>query len=605
MKKMYRFNTLLGIFFSFLLIFAVLLAESLGVRYAAKDYSAEILSTEELSVSAEQKKAVGDPTCLLILDSGNESSVKAFAMYQQIMEDMRVSYTTCDLAKGEVYSPDGYETVVTVTPDLSSIGYDLLNIVNWVKKGGHFMIGMPVEKSGSFAAIARYLGIVEMGDDFAKVSVFYPTKKFMIGGGRQFEISDPYASSMNVRIDSSSTLYAMSGKDLPIVWEKDAGEGRFVVCNFGYCEKAYRGIFSSAYSLLEDVCVYPVINASTFYLDDWPSPVPSGDGQYIQRDYHMSIQDFYSRVWWPDMLKISRTYDIPYTGVMIETYADQTYGMLKRNYNSADYIYYGNTLLRSGGELGYHGYNHQPLCGPDYVYEEDLGYKTWNSVTEMRFSLQELISFAGSLFKRDTLSVYVPPSNILSDEGRSLIGTYFNSQIRAIASVYLPGESAYDQEFSVAEDGIVETPRVVSGCIQDDYQKLAALSELNFHFVYSHFLHPDDLLDKDRGAALGWETLKQNYITYIKWMEEAAPALRHETGSGLAGAVQRFAAVGISKTMNGDMAEITVSNLVDEAYCFVRINGNTDTEKVEGAQLTHLTGNLYLMKVTEKNVTIG
>ena len=50
------------------------------------------------------------------------------------------------------------------------------------------------------------------------------------------------------------------------------------------------------------------------------------------------------------------------------------------------------------------------------------------------------------------------------------------------------------QEFEVAKDGIVEQPRIISGAIIDDYMKMAALSELNMHFVNSHFIHPDDLL---------------------------------------------------------------------------------------------------------------
>ena len=77
-------------------------------------------------------------------------------------------------------------------------------------------------------------------------------------------------------------------------------------------------------------------------------------------------------------------------------------------------------------------------------------------------------------------------------------------QIKTIASNYFAGECAYTQEFEVADDGIVEQPRIISGAILDDYMQMAAVSELNMHFVNSHFMHPDDLLDEDRGAKLGW-----------------------------------------------------------------------------------------------------
>ena len=56
-----------------------------------------------------------------------------------------------------------------------------------------------------------------------------------------------------------------------------------------------------------------------------------------------------------------------------------------------------------------------------------------------------------------TASVYVPPSNILSKEGRQTIGRDV-PEIRTIASTYLPSDSKlpYVQEFGVADDGIVE-----------------------------------------------------------------------------------------------------------------------------------------------------
>ena len=47
-------------------------------------------------------------------------------------------------------------------------------------------------------------------------------------------------------------------------------------------------------------------------------------------------------------------------------------------------------------------------------------------------------------------------------------------QIKTIASNYFAGECAYTQEFEVADDGIVEQPRIISGAILDDYMQMAA-----------------------------------------------------------------------------------------------------------------------------------
>lgn len=96
------------------------------------------------------------------------------------------------------------------------------------------------------------------------------------------------------------------------------------------------------------------------------------------------------------------------------------------------------------------------------------------------------------------------------------------SQIRAIASTYMPSDSSltYVQEFGVAADGVVEAPRIVSGgMVGDRYMRLAAVSELNMHYVSTHFMHPDDLLDEDRGAKEGWKKYYQGLENYLDWLE--------------------------------------------------------------------------------------
>lgn len=58
----------------------------------------------------------------------------------------------------------------------------------------------------------------------------------------------------------------------PLIWEAAYGNGKFVVDNFGFYEKAFRGFFAASYSLLTDVGVYPVLTDPSF-TDDFPSPV--------------------------------------------------------------------------------------------------------------------------------------------------------------------------------------------------------------------------------------------------------------------------------------------------------------------------------------------
>lgn len=155
----------------------------------------------------------------------------------------------------------------------------------------------------------------------------------------------------------------------------------------------------------------------------------------------------------------------------------------------------------------------------------------------------------------------------------------------------------------MADDGIVEQPRIISGCIIDSYMQMAALSELNMHFVNTHFMHPDDLLDEDRGAALGWETLKNRLDEYMTWLDTSAPSLRNLTGSELSGTIQRYGGLTVEKKITDQEIRLQLGNLYDTAYLFVRVNEGTPGD-VTGGSLTHLTGKLYLLCADSPEVVI-
>lgn len=302
------------------------------------------------------------------------------------------------------------------------------------------------------------------------------------------------------------------------------------------------------------------------------------------------------------MIALATAHNVQYTGVIIENYEDETDGETERQDDVQRFQYFGNMILHQGGELGYHGYNHQPLSLSDTDYGDALPYKTWTSFSAMEKAMKELMDFGKEMFPETTMSVYVPPSNVLSEAGRKLLGSLY-PKIRTIASNYFSGDYAYVQEFEVAEDGIVEQPRIISGAIIDDYMQMAALSELNMHFVNTHFMHPDDLLDEDRGATLGWEKLKNRLDEYMTWLNEAAPALRNLTGSQLSGAIERYDALTVEKDITDKEVHLHLGNFYDQAYLMVRMNKGTPV-RVTGGDLTQAAGNLYLLSAEQEDVYI-
>lgn len=605
----FRWMGLLVVWAVFIAMAAVLLVERAGVQYSAGQHKLGMLAAND-AVPASSAIFGQKPTCLVITDSDQAGVEDVKEQFDQILLDMKIAHCDVDIATDGVdaiSSLTSFDRVIVLMPSLDGLGAHLTDLMSWVSAGGSLMLGMTPDNSNCLQAIASKLGIESAGYDYATAESIVPGEDFMLGGGERYELSDPFDSSLSVSLRETAHVWAKTGDaGTPLIWSNDCGSGHTVVCNIGIYDKVMRGFYASAISLLGDATAYPVINSAVFYLDDFPSPVPSGDGTYIKRDYGLSIADFYTKVWWPDLQKLAQKYGIRYTGVMIENYEDavnQTEPA--RQPDTTQFRYFGGMLLQMGGELGFHGYNHQPLALWDTDYGTLYDYKTWKNKQTLVASLNELIAFQDDVLPNAHGSVYVPPSNILSTRARKIIGEDV-PRIKTIASTYFEDgtELPYVQEFGVASDGIVEQPRIVSGGMVDDtYMRLAAVSELNMHYVSTHFMHPDDLLDPDRGAKEGWEVYKGGLVDYLEWLTKSAPDLRHQTASECSGAIQRFSSVTVSVDTSADAWTLSLGNFHDEAWLMFRAN-NGDPGAVTGGELTHLTGNLYLLKANDNTLTI-
>lgn len=606
----FRWMGLLVVWAVFIAMAAVLLVERAGVQYSAGQQKLGMLAAND-AVPASSAMFGQKPTCLVISDTDQAGVEDVKEQFDQILLDMKIAHRDVDIATDGVDaipSLTSFDRVILLMPSLDALGTHLTDIMSWVSAGGSLMLAMPPDNSSYLQVIAPKLGIESAGYEYVTADSIVPSEDFMLGGGERYEFSDPFDSSLSVSLRDTARVWATTGNaGVPLIWSNECGSGRTVVCNIGIYDKVMRGFYAAAICLLGDATAYPVINSAVFYLDDFPSPVPSGDGTYIKRDYGLSIADFYVKVWWPDLQKLAQKYDIRYTGVMIENYENAVnQAEPARQPDTTQFRYFGGMLLQMGGELGFHGYNHQPLALWDTDYGTLYDYKTWKNKETLVASLNELIAFQDDVLPNARGSVYVPPSNILSVRARKLIGADV-PRIKTIASTYFEDgtDLPYVQEFGVASDGIVEQPRIVSGSMVDNpYMRLAAMSELNMHYVSTHFMHPDDLLDPDRGARQGWEVYKGGLTDYLDWLTKSAPDLRRQTGSECSGAIQRFSSVTVSVNTSADAWTLSLGNFHDEAWLMFRAN-NGEPGAVTGGEITHLTGDLYLVKATDKTVTIA
>lgn len=601
-RKMLRFLQMQTVIAAFVAMLVVISALQRNVRYESADRILVPLSEEAFSYSGLSQ----EPECLVVWED-DESGTQGRELMDDLLSQMKIPFEMCQGSEFEAGMLEQYDTVVVSVTHLNILGEGLLDMMDWVERGGNFMLLYPPEANGALRLIADKLGINDMGSVYAVVEGLHFQIPFMLGAQRDYTITDPFESSLSVSLNSDCEVYLVSDakRPTPLIWRREVGEGVIVVDNLGFLEKAYRGIHCAAYSLLGDHCVYPVINGSAFYIDDFPSPVPDGEGECIQRDYGISIKEFYTQVWWKDICNLAKKHGMKYTGLVIEEYSDHVKAPYDRNHDTKRYRYFGNMLLDLGGEIGFHGYNHMPLCLQNFDYQGGYdSYKKWKSYEDMREGIEELSVFCSELFPEEKFQVYVPPSNILSEEGKQMLRNEF-PQIRAVASVYLgaAGDVSYVQEYEVSEDGMIETPRIIAGYMVDDYMQLTAMAELNFHFVNSHFQHPDDVLDEDRGAFQGWNKLYSRISEYTDWLYETAPDIRNLTGIEMAGAVQRYDYLSVSRTKSEDHLTLKLYGFADEAWLMVRINEGIPGA-VTGGTMTKLLDGLYLLKAEADEVSV-
>ena len=519
----------------------------------------------------------------------------------ETLDEMRIGWMMTDRFDGTL--PQTAHTVLVCTPDFSDLeGESAASLLAWVAGGGRLGVMTMPSLDGWFRIVAHKTGIVEYTNEYRiyRAFAYAPDALAVFDGLWQDEEVEDYMLPVQLETDCHVLMTAPEEGDLPLLWTREIGEGRAAVCNNTLiCGKDTRGLVTLILRELEDVLVYPIINAGLIFIDDFPAPQPEGFDERLQTQYGLTTQSFFRNHWWPDMKTLARTYSLRYTGVLVETYnRTMKAPFLPDTEDNSLIRYYASELLQSGGEIGLHGYNHQPLC-PDGWQYADEDYVTWESTEDMAGAVRELLRYGHSFLPDAVFTSYVPPSNYLSDEGQAVLVANVPTLV-TISGVYLPeeGVAARVQEYHENPDGTVPVPRISSGFSMDPYVKAVAAGELSLHGIFSHFIHPDDVLDEERGALLGWETLRGDFEDVLYELQEVYPALRWCTATEAAGAVQRYDRVRLTRRWEGDTLVVGLRNFYDEVW--LCLSSAETPDAVEGAEIYEAGGCLWLRAVRDE-----
>lgn len=542
---------------------------------------------------------------LLLYDPRDVSSVFAEHRLTKIIEQQKKAAKSVSIYETDVDIHSGYRGVLLLTGDLQRVK-ELDKVRAYVEDGGTaaLMIALEATEAPS-AEFLQAAGIDHLGGNINVKGIDLRTD--FLFGGKGFHFGEDSAYNTNcsqVQLKRDALVHITGMGEQPLVWEHQAGKGKFLVYN-GVVrdDKTNIGILTAMLAHCGTETLYPVLGTKVFYIDDFPSPVPEGINPRIYDELHMTTEDFYRYRWWPYMQQMAKDYGLKYTGLIIESYGD----VVKAPFTAPagrrardNFIVYGRELLNMGGELGLHGYNHQPLAPKGYN-EDELEYVPWASQADMIESLQELRRYIETAYPDYAMRTYVPPSDILSPEGRAAILQVF-PEVKIFSSLYDgPAEAkAYIQNYERKEDGTYELPRTSAGYHPKRQNMYEQISLLNYIGNFSHFVHPDELFYEE-SKAYSWADMEQGLRDFLTEIDSRFPFLRAVTNVELMDAFADYLDMDYEVKREAD--KMTIKSWNNRHPLRFILRQSREIAEISGGSYQRIGDDAYMIE-TESSTTV-
>lgn len=562
------------------------------------------LNKERFSSSQYEEMKKNSPDKFLILCGNEEEDNKIYENLKVIMEDMDKELIKLPINK---FNGDtsGYRDIIINTEYLGDFNY-LPQLISYVKKGGNLVFAQRPLISDNLKSISKDIGIEEMLlDEPIDASSMYVMSNILIKGYGLKRTEDTENSSLKVKLTKDSLVHIKADKDIPLLWEKSLENGKVIFSNGQFLsEKGNRGLLTGVLYRTGKNFIYPIINSKVLYIDDFPAPITKNISKNIYEEYHMNDQKFFANIWWPDIVGICSKYNLKPTGYLIYNYQNATKDI--ENFEGEAYyeslITQGRNLFKVGGELGIHGFNHQPLRTEGYK-DDSLGYNPWKDYNSMVNAQIALNKFIHTIYPNYEVKGYVPSSNIISKEGISALKEGFPS-INVISSLYVVANEdiSYEQEFSKGSDGIYNFPRYSSGYDYQEFDRWMIYNGITINGVFSHFIHPDDILDPERNHGLSWESLKKDFTKLMSEVYDNFKWLKSDTISQGVDALNEYLTTKSAFSYKENSIKGSLEYSGENDYFILRTD--KPVTKSIGCSYEKIDDELYLIHSTETDFEI-
>lgn len=541
---------------------------------------------------------------MVIYDTQDTTSVKIKDNIKHVLKYMKKGFVECDIRQYKGIDESYKSVIITIERLTDFQGVD--DVINYVSKGGRVFFANRLMDDSVFHNIYQKLGIYELGQLEDDRGIKLISNVLIKGNGQIVDEEFLYNSLLNVKLKKECNVFAISPKGIPALWEYPFNQGKFMVFNGTMLDlKINRGLIVGAISLLNKDFIYPIMNIKLAFIDDFPAPIPKGFSDNIKSNYGRSIPNFYREIWWADILKGAKNYGVKYSSVIIQTYNNRVEPPFedKDGTDVNSLIVYGREVIKSGGELGIHGYNHQPLAEEGFI-KEDMGYSPWESEEDMVASLQEVNQYIKKVYPRYVIRNYVPPSNILSSIGRQAVRKAL-PELKSISSVYLDDytDNSYIQEFEVSSDGILELPRLSSGYDNNQFNNWSILNGITSIGVFSHFIHPDDILDNERSKNRSWDEMSNEYDELLGKAYKNYKWLRGMTVSQGTTEIKKYLECETYIEYKGDMINVYNNSFSGDMYFILRTDKKAVSQK--NCEVYSIDENVYLIHAKEPDISVN
>jgi hypothetical protein len=571
-------------------------------------------SNEEVVYSSAKDIPTGEiKSLILISDINSQSQEDLYGSLKEVFGYAKMNYDTKylkDLDKKEIYR---YESIIIATDNYKYLKEEVYKeIKNYVENGGNLIILMnsyfnPFNKVAGIEKIKKFT--IENGLKF---------KKHIFPGMDDTPIVGKYAKSisnslLDVELNKDVEIIAETSNGSPMIFERKVGDGRIIYSNttfFG--DQSVNGILIQLISYGNNIFLQNIVNTKIIDIDDFPAPLPRGKNKLIYPTYKMDSRKFFREVWWTDMKKMANEKNLVYSGYIIGTYNDITKAENFSEFDENDLqdkIYFGRELLSLNGEIGIHGYNHQPL-GRSEDFVNIHGYNSWESKEDMAIGILAIRKSLKEMYGGLEARVYVPPSNMLSLIGKRVLKENLPS-LEVLSGLYssapekgvLITKIGWDKD----EPSLYNFPRFTSEFAYDQVMMFDMYKGIALYGIVHHFVHPDDILDDERGQGKNWEELKKEFSLYFDNVNDKFGFLRAQTTYKGFREALKLEELKVHVFSKDDTVDVYFENFPGKTYHYFRVR-DKKIEKVTGGKADIISygdrNTLYLIEANKNKISI-